>query len=322
MSDIYDWSLTADTNAHSDDSINWAQGQPPSSVNNSARAMMQRIREYLADNGGTIEAKFIVNSQEKTTSITLNTVSPITEYKNDIFIRFRASDTNVGATTITVNSLSEKSIYKMTDIGVISLEGGELQKDGIYELIYSNSTLTRSLDGWYLLNPTPKTPPQVEIFPPGFIATFAMQTAPDGWLICDGASYERVKYPRLFKAIGEHWGTDSDTTFKVPDFRGMFLRGFDDGRGIDKDRKFAEKQQDSFKAHTHSCTIQTAGAHVHKYQYELLANGGAIGKRNPAYTGKICQGEQAQQVPIRIVQQFLQQVQQKHALLIQRLFTP
>ncbi|MEL6093389.1 phage tail protein, partial [Bartonella schoenbuchensis] len=73
MSDIYDWSLTADTNAHSDDIINWAQGQPPSSVNNSARAMMQRIREYLADNGGTIEAKFIVNSLEKTTSITLNT---------------------------------------------------------------------------------------------------------------------------------------------------------------------------------------------------------------------------------------------------------
>ncbi|AQX30966.1 phage tail protein [Bartonella schoenbuchensis] len=284
MSDIYDWSLTADTNAHSDDIINWAQGQPPSSVNNSARAMMQRIREYLADNGGTIEAKFIVNSEGKTTSITLNTISPITEYKNDVFIRFRASDTNVGATTITVNRLSEKPVYKMTDAGVISLEGGELQKDGIYELIYNNSTLTRSLDGWYLLNPTPKTPPQIEIFPPGFIATFAMKALPNGWLLCDGASYERVKYPRLFKAIGEHWGTDSDTTFKVPDFRGMFLRGFDDGRGIDKDRKFAEKQQDSLKAHTHGCTVQSAGAHVHQFQYEALRRPGSpIGGKNPAF---------------------------------------
>ncbi|EJF90767.1 phage tail protein [Bartonella melophagi] len=283
MSDIYDWSLTADTNAHSDDIINWAQGQPPSSVNNSARAMMQRIREYLADNGGSIEAKFIVNSESKTTSITLKTVSPITTYKKDIFIRFKAGNTNVGATTITVNNLSEKPIYKMSDVGgVIPLEGGELQKNGIYELIYNNSTLARSLNGWYLLNPTPKTPPQIEIFPPGFIATFAMQALPNDWLLCDGASYERKKYPRLFKAIGEHWGVDSDMTFKVPDFRGMFLRGFDNGRGIDKDRKFAQKQQDSFKAHRHNCTIDTAGEHRHAYR-RFAPGGNTVGHRNPSF---------------------------------------
>ncbi|WP_102830637.1 phage tail protein, partial [Bartonella bovis] len=196
---------------------------------------------------------------------------------------FRASDTNVGATTITVNSLSEKPIYKMSDAGVIPLEGGELQKDGIYELIYNNSTLTRSLDGWYLLNPTSKTPPKIEIFPPGFIATFAMKALPNGWLLCDGASYERNKYPRLFKAIGEHWGKDSDTTFKVPDFRGMFLRGFDDGRGIDQGRKFAEKQQDSFKAHTHTCTVQSAGAHTHKYKRLAYASARTVGHRNPSF---------------------------------------
>ncbi|WP_315957486.1 hypothetical protein, partial [Bacillus sp. IG2] len=44
MSSIYDWSLQAANNANSDDNINWAEGQPPSSVNNSARAMMQRIK--------------------------------------------------------------------------------------------------------------------------------------------------------------------------------------------------------------------------------------------------------------------------------------
>ncbi|MDD9334085.1 MAG: phage tail protein, partial [Bartonella sp.] len=74
MSDIYDWSLTADANAHSDDLINWSEGQPPSSVNDSARAMMQRVREYLADNGGSLHSVFNVNDKEKTTSIMLTTV--------------------------------------------------------------------------------------------------------------------------------------------------------------------------------------------------------------------------------------------------------
>ncbi|WP_210268774.1 hypothetical protein [Bartonella chomelii] len=46
--------------------------------------------------------------------------------------------------------------YKKTDTSVIPLEGGELQKDGIYELVYNNGTLTRNLDDWYLLNPIPK----------------------------------------------------------------------------------------------------------------------------------------------------------------------
>ncbi len=52
MSSIYDWSLLALENASADEDINWAEGQPPSSVNDSARAMMQRIKEYLFDNGG------------------------------------------------------------------------------------------------------------------------------------------------------------------------------------------------------------------------------------------------------------------------------
>ena len=39
------WSLNPDDNATADDRINWQEGQMPSSVNNSARAMMMRIRE-------------------------------------------------------------------------------------------------------------------------------------------------------------------------------------------------------------------------------------------------------------------------------------
>ncbi|WP_139413001.1 tail fiber protein [Bartonella mastomydis] len=282
MSNIYDWSLKADENAHSDNIINWSEGQPPSSVNDSARAMMQRVREYLADNGGSIDSGFMINAEDKTTLITLKTVSPIKKYNNDIIIRFKAHGVNVGKTTIKVNSMEEKPIYKATNTGVIPLEGGELQTHGIYEMVYNGNISTEGRDGWYLLNPTP---PKIESFPTGFIATFAMQEIPTGWLLCDGKAYKRKDYPQLFKAIGDKWGKDSDTTFKVPDFRGMFLRGFDDGRGLDDNRKFADEQQDSIKSHTHIGNIEESGEHTHNFQYKGVGwPTGNIGRLPNYYT--------------------------------------
>ncbi|MET3560795.1 microcystin-dependent protein [Bartonella japonica] len=284
MSDIYDWSLTADANAHSDDLINWAEGQPPSSVNNSARAMMQRVREYLADNGGSLRSVFHVNDKEKTTSIKLTTVSPITTYKNDLILRFKACGVNIGPTTITVNNIEEEPVYKVTDAGVLPLEGGELQTGGIYEIVYSEDASKKDLDGWYLINPTFKTFPKIRSFPAGFIAAFAMQELPSGWLLCNGAVYKSKDYPDLFKAIGDKWGKNGDETFRVPDFRGMFLRGFDDGRGLDSKRKFADIQKDSIKSHTHACTVEKAGGHKHGFDYYSLMGGAVnVGKRNPAY---------------------------------------
>ncbi|WP_273756446.1 phage tail protein [Bartonella sp. MM73XJBT] len=291
MSNIYDWSLKADENAHSDSIINWAEGQPPSSVNDSARAMMQRIREYLADNGGSIDSNFMINAEDKTTLITLKTVSPIEKYKNDIIIRFKARGVNIGMTKIIVNNIGEKHIYKASDTGIIPLEGGELQTNGIYEMVYNGNISIKDHDGWYLLNPTPLPPPKVETFPSGFIATFAMQEVSKGWLLCDGATYERKDYPQLFKAIGDKWGKDSNTTFKVPDFRGLFLRGFDDGRGLDTNRQFADEQQDSIKSHTHICTIEEAGGHTHNFQYNGVGwSANDIGRRNPFYHYEVMTG--------------------------------
>ncbi|WP_455475669.1 phage tail protein [Bartonella sp. B17] len=286
MSDIYDWSLTADENANSDNIINWAEGQPPSSVNDSARAMMQRVREYLADSGGSIDSQLVVNAENNTTSIMLKTVSPIEKYKNDIIIRFKAPSINVGSTTININNIGAKALYKAINTGIVPLEGGELQKGGIYEIVYNDGTSIKDRDGWYLLNPTPLPPPKITIFPAGFIATFAMQRLPSGWLLCNGATYKSKDYPQLFEAIGDQWGKDSETTFKVPDFRGMFLRGFDDGRGLDPNRTFANIQKDSIKLHTHACTIENAGEHVHSMTWNEITwppPFGSVGLYDPNY---------------------------------------
>src|SRR5258707_5527034 len=48
---LYKWSQTASADATADSTINWAEGQSPSSVNDSARAMMAAIAKYRDDNG-------------------------------------------------------------------------------------------------------------------------------------------------------------------------------------------------------------------------------------------------------------------------------
>lgn len=61
---------------------------------------------------------------------------------------------------------------------------------------------------------------------PGTIIHVAYGAIPTGYLDCDGSTYLRTAYPELFKVIGTIYGSTDSTNFKVPDFRGRFLRGF------------------------------------------------------------------------------------------------
>jgi hypothetical protein len=63
--------------------------------------------------------------------------------------------------------------------------------------------------------------------PAGVIFPFAGSVAPAGWLLCDGTSYLRASYSRLFSSIGTAHGSNAANTFNVPDYRGRFLRGTD-----------------------------------------------------------------------------------------------
>ena len=89
--------------------------------------------------------------------------------------------------------------------------------------------------------------------PPGTIAFFARNSAPPGWLKCNGAAVSRTAYARLFAAIGTTFGPgDGFNTFNLPDLRGEFVRGWDDGRGVDPGRVFGSRQTDQLRAHTHT----------------------------------------------------------------------
>lgn len=93
--------------------------------------------------------------------------------------------------------------------------------------------------------------------PAGGVVYFARTTAPTGWLKANGAAVSRTAYATLYAAIGTVFGAgDGFNTFNLPDLRGEFLRGFDDGRGIDIARAFGSAQGDLLKAHTHDLGLK------------------------------------------------------------------
>jgi len=266
MTSIYDWSLDAASNANSDSIINWAEGQPPSSVNDSARAMMKRIAEYVHDTGGRLEASGSANAL----ALTLNV--PIISYHDGIIMRFRAQFTNSGAATITVNNLGVRNVFMMEATGLTALAGGEIQTGGVYDCVYMQS-LDQGAGGWLLLNPTYRS-----LIPSGLIAAFGCDVPPNGWLECDGSEISRVSYANLFAIIGTNWGAgDGSTTFQLPDLRGQFLRGWDHGRGIDSGRAFASTQDSQNKLHNHGGFTSFSGNHSHSYNVPnfTVANVGA-----------------------------------------------
>lgn len=96
--------------------------------------------------------------------------------------------------------------------------------------------------------------------PPGSVIHVLMASPPAGYLKANGAAISRTTYAALFAAIGTSFGIgNGTTTFNLPDLRGEFIRGWDDGRGVDAGRGFGMAQADEFKSHTHGIAYPQAG---------------------------------------------------------------
>lgn len=211
MGSIFDWSRTADSNGSADDGINWSEGQPPSTVNDSARTMMARLAEFLADMGGTVAAT-------GTNALTINTYSAFTTLATGRMLTFKAAATNTSAVTVNVNSIGSKAIRIVEGGADRALAGGEIQAAGIYTLRY-DAAANSAAGAWILENPA-------SVRPVGEVAAFARSTAPGGWLACDGSNVSRTTYAALFTAIGTAYGAgDGSTTFALPDLREKYARG-------------------------------------------------------------------------------------------------
>ena len=94
--------------------------------------------------------------------------------------------------------------------------------------------------------------------PAGSVFNFAASTAPTGYLECSGAAVSRSTYAALFAVTSTTFGVgDGSTTFNLPNLRGEFVRGWDNGRGVDASRAFGSAQSDEFESHRHAWTGTT-----------------------------------------------------------------
>jgi len=126
----------------------------------------------------------------------------------------------------------------------------------IWQALSSNSNSVPS-DGnanWSkLINASELAAQLATAAPPGMIETFAGSTVPHGWLAASGQAVSRTTYAALFAAIGTTFGAgNGTTTFNLPDMRGEFPRGWDNGRGVDVGRVFGSFQADELKSHSHN----------------------------------------------------------------------
>ena len=122
------------------------------------------------------------------------------------------------------------------------------------------------------------------IVPVGGIILWPGETPPGGFLECDGSALLRTTYAALYAEIGTIYGTGAgalaNTTFRLPDGRGEFIRGWDHGRGADPDvakrtdrgdgetgDKVGAKQMDQYRWHQHLSGLGTNDSEkFHDYQ--------------------------------------------------------
>ena len=84
--------------------------------------------------------------------------------------------------------------------------------------------------------------------PVGVPVPWPSASHPSGWLKCNGARFEKNKFPKLATVY---------TSGFLPDLRGEFIRGWDDGRGIDGGRTLLSAQSHAYEEHSHRINIST-----------------------------------------------------------------
>jgi microcystin-dependent protein len=213
---FWKWSRTAANNASADGSINWAEGQAPSTVNDSARAMMAAAAKYRDDIAGAIATGGTGTAYMLTSFQAFDTLANM----NGAMIAFTPHATNGGSCTLNVDGLGAKPLRSAPSV---ELAAGVLVQGTPYAATYYNATNEWILQG-FLGAPG---------IPLGVALPYFGTTAPaSAFALPFGQAISRTTYANLFALLGTTYGAgDGSTTFNIPDLRGYVLAGKDDMGG-------------------------------------------------------------------------------------------
>lgn len=141
-------------------------------------------------------------------------------------------------------------IQPAEDISPVILKDGEIERIALKTDVEVNTNLINT-NAINIANNT-----ALVRTPVGSVTAYVGASAPTNWLLCNGATFSNITYPALYSILGS-------TT--LPDLRGEFIRGLDNGRGIDIGRGLLTFQTDLLGTHYHSqpTHYHTQVAHIH-----------------------------------------------------------
>lgn len=203
---FWSWSRTASSNSTADGTINWAEGQAPSSVNDSARAMMARTAEYRDDIAGAI----VTGGTSTGYTVTSFEVFDTLAHMNGQMIAFSPHTTNGATVTLNVDGLGAKPLRSAPSTELLA---GTIIQGTPYVATYNNSDAV-----WYLQN-FYGNPYSVPIL--GGMDFWDTIAPNSSFIFPAGQAVSRTTYATAFARWGTTYGIgDGSTTFNVPDKTG------------------------------------------------------------------------------------------------------
>jgi len=215
---FFKWSKTAASNATADAQVNWQEGQAPSSVNDSGRAMMASLAGYRDDIAGAI----VTGGSSTAYTVTSNQIFDSLANMNGALIAFTPHATNGATVTLNVDGLGAKPLRPSPSVELLA---GTLILGTPYVATYNNSDAV-----WYLHNfyGNPYNIPLA-----GGLDYWGPTAPNTSFAFPIGQAINRTTYATLFAIMGTTHGVgDGSTTFNLPDKRGRVSAAADGGAGI------------------------------------------------------------------------------------------
>jgi hypothetical protein len=203
---LYKWSQTSASDATADSTINWQEGQAPSTVNDSARAMMAATAKYRDDVAGAI----VTGGTSTAYTVSSYQVFDTLAHLGGQMIAFTPHTTNGATVTLNVDSLGTRPLRSSPGAELLA---GTIIQGTPYVATYSNG------DGAFYLQNFYGNPYNI---PLGAGLDFWGSTTPNSsFAFPTGQAVSRSTYSALFSLIGTTYGSgDGSTTFNLPDKTG------------------------------------------------------------------------------------------------------
>jgi microcystin-dependent protein len=215
---LYKWSKTAENNATADPSINWQEGQAPSSVNDSGRAMMASIAKHRDDIAGAIVTGGTATAYTVASYEAFDTLARL----NGQTIAFTPHVTNGGTVMLNVDSLGARPVRSAPSVELLA---GTLIQWTPYLALYNQSDAVFYLHGFF------GNPYNVPLA--AGLDYWAATTPNSAFAFPIGQAISRTTYAALFALIGTTYGVgDGSLTFTLPDKRGRASMAVDPTGGI------------------------------------------------------------------------------------------